>query len=48
MDFLKDAIDRAVEAASRNDGDACQRILDHAVAEDPSAIARIGEALRNA
>jgi hypothetical protein len=46
-DFLKGALGRAAEAASRGDGEGCRRILDHAVAEDPSAIGRIAEAVRN-
>lgn len=45
MDFLQNRI-RAAEAAGRNgDGDAVRRILDHAVAEDPTAIDRLKAAV---
>lgn len=45
MDFLTNRINAAVAAADQGDGDECRRILDHAVAEDPDALRRLGEAV---
>lgn len=44
-DFLKDRL-AAANNAAKGDAEECRRILDHAVAEDPDAIRRIGEDLR--
>jgi hypothetical protein len=46
MDFLKNRLDQAAASARAGDSDQTRRILDHAVAEDPDAIRRIGEALK--
>lgn len=45
MSFLQDRINEAQAAGDRGDARRCRRILEHAVAEDPTALERIKAAV---